>query len=71
MLGGYMLEIGQRVRYRGTDAGEVGVVVWTWTDEHGDINAYVAFFGSTFPHGIPERTPYVLRYYATTLEVIE
>ena len=66
-----MLQIGQRVRYRGTGEDEVGVVVWKWADEHGDVEAYVAFFRKSFPHGIPERVPYVLRYYAASLEFIE
>lgn len=63
------LRIGQRVRLPST--GEVGVVVWLWVDEHGDVDAYVAFFGTKFPGGEPAGTPYVLRYYANTLEALE
>jgi hypothetical protein len=63
------LRVGQRVKHRST--GEVGVVVWVWADKHGDIDAYVAFFGTEFPGGEPEEKPYVLRYYANTLEALE
>jgi hypothetical protein len=66
-----MLRVGQRVRYRGTGEDEVGIVVCTWKNEHGDEDAYVAFFGAAFPSGEPERAPYVLRYYASSLDVIE
>lgn len=65
-----MLKIGQQVKYLGTDVEEVGVVVWAWLDEHGDEEAYVAFFGASFPANEPSNIPYILRYYATSLETI-
>ena len=61
--------LGQKVRLRST--GEVGVVVWLWTDEHGDTDTYVSFFGKVFPSGAPEGKPYVLRYYVAGLEPAE
>lgn len=63
------LHLGQKVRLRHT--GEVGVVVWLWTDEHGDQDSYVSFFGKAFPDGAPCSKPYVLRYYASGLEPLE
>jgi hypothetical protein len=66
-----MLKIGQRVKYRGTGKDEVGVVVWTWPDADGDMDTYVAFFGASYPDGEPARSPYILRYYETSLEVID
>ena len=62
-------QLGQKVRLRHT--GEVGVVVWLWTDEHGDTDAYVSFFGDSFPSGVPVKVSYVLRYYAAGLEPVE
>ena len=63
------LRIGQRVRLRAT--GEAGVVAYLWTDEHGDVDAYVTFFGKEFPVGEPTEKPYVLRYYAASLDPTE
>ncbi len=63
------LRIGQKVRLRST--GEVGVIVWLWTNEHGDTDTYVSFFGKAFPSGQPEEKPYVLRYFAACLELAE
>ncbi len=60
------LEVGQKVRLR--DTGEVGVVVYLWINEHGDEDTYVAFFGNSYPDGEPTNTPYILRYFATSLE---
>jgi hypothetical protein len=63
------LHIGQKVRHPSTR--EVGVVVWLWeSNEYGDVDAYIAFFGSQFPTGIPNEKPYVLRYYESSLEVL-
>ena len=61
--------LGQKVRHRGT--GEVGVIVALWTDVNGDTDTYVAFFGTEFPIGQPNQIPYVLRYFSTTLEIVE
>lgn len=63
------LQIGQKVKLLST--GEVGVVVWTWSDNYGDQDAYVAFFGNTFPTDVPEGKPYVLRYAASSLIPIQ
>ena len=65
---------GTRGRYDGLDKGgpEYGVVVHCWDDDEIDgYDCYVAFFGSTVPSGKPEEKPYVLRYAATSLKVIE
>lgn len=61
-------QIGTKVKH--PDTQEVGVVVYTWLDAHGDQDCYIAFFGSEFPEGEPEERPYVLRYYANGLEIL-
>jgi hypothetical protein len=58
-------------KLRLTASGEVEVVVWTWRDEHGDADAYVAFFGEAFPDWALAERPYVPRYYESSLEVLE
>ena len=64
------LQIGQKVWHRSTH--EVGVVVWLWkSNEYGDVDAYVEFFGKQFPVGVPSEVPYVLRYYESTLEAFD
>jgi hypothetical protein len=63
------LHIGQKVRHISTN--EVGVVVWLWADRYGDVDAYVAFFGTEFPSDPPKEKPYVLRYFASSLVPIE
>lgn len=63
------LIIGQKVRLIST--GEVGVVIYTWKDEHGDVDTYVAFFGEAFPDGKPTSRPYILRYYESSLEALK
>lgn len=63
------LRLGQKVKHISTN--EVGVVIWLWADEHGDIDTYVAFFGTEFPDGPPKEKPYVLRYFASSLVPIE
>jgi hypothetical protein len=64
-----IFRIGQKVRLLST--GEVGIVVWNWRNENGDIDVYVAFFGMEFPVDEPEEKPYVLRYYDSSLEPID
>jgi len=59
---------GDRVVFRGTGEPECGIIICTWTDQHGDQHCYIAFFGDKFPEGEPEEKPYVLRYYAGSLE---
>ncbi|MCO5169666.1 MAG: hypothetical protein M9894_25285 [Planctomycetes bacterium] len=43
-------------------------MVWSWINEQGIPDCYVAFFGHDWPapDGKPDK-PYVLRYYATSL----
>jgi hypothetical protein len=63
---------GDRVRYRGSDEAEHGVVVHTWTDDAtAATDCHVAFYGTTFPEGRPRSKPYVLRYLASSLEVVD
>ena len=64
------LQIGARVRLVST--GEVGIIVHTWHSESLDIqDCYVAFFGKEFPLGKPAEIPYILRYAASSLELID
>lgn len=64
------VHVGQRVRL--SDTREVGVVIHLWIDpELGVEDAYVAFFGQEFPEGKPDQKPYVLRYFAGSLEPAE
>jgi hypothetical protein len=60
---------GQKVKLLST--GEVGVVVWSWKNMDGVVDAYVAFFCETFPGGEPIEKPYILRYYESSLEPLE
>jgi hypothetical protein len=65
------LPIGTKVRYDGSGQPEFGVVVYCWMSE--DIrgyDCYVAFFGNEFPSGPPQQRPYVLRYAASSLDVV-
>lgn len=67
------LEPGTKVRYDGLMEGgpEYGVVVHCWRDEDIDMwDCYVAFFGRAFPAGQPNEKPYILRYAATSLNVV-
>jgi len=51
---------------------EVGIVIHICLSDNGqDDDAYVAFFGPRFPEGKPEETPYILRYYVDSLQLIE
>ena len=52
-------------------SGEIGVVIHSWVNEELDaIDSHVAFYGAEFPIGMPKEPPYVLRYLASSLEVI-
>lgn len=54
------------------DGAEYGVVAHCWNDEEiGGWDCYVAFFGNSLPSGKPTEKPYVLRYAATSLDLIE
>jgi hypothetical protein len=51
---------------------EYGIVVHCWdSDEIGQYDCYVAFFGDALPTGTPDEKPYVLRYAATSLTTTE
>lgn len=51
---------------------EFGVVVYCWLDDEiGMFDCYVAFFGAEFANGKPSEKPYVLRYAATSLTVLD
>jgi len=70
---GSFLPVGTKVRLfgSGVEGGEVGIVVHCWLNE--EIKGYdcsVVFFGSEFPSGRPEQLPYVLRYAASSLDVV-
>ena len=68
------LEPGQRVSHRyivgdEEERTEYGIVVAIWPDpEHHFIDAYVAFFGESWPEisAVPSK-PYVLRYSCKSL----
>ncbi|MEM9344989.1 MAG: hypothetical protein AAGB26_00085 [Planctomycetota bacterium] len=64
------METGTKVRLSST--GEVGIILHSWNDsETGDEDNHIAFFGEDFPIGQPERSPYVLRYFTSSLEKID
>jgi hypothetical protein len=70
---GPFLPVGTKVRYDGLGEGgpEFGVVVHCWmSHEIGGYDCYVAFFGNEFPDGHPKQKPYVLRYAASSLNVV-
>lgn len=63
---------GTKVLYDGTGVPEYGVVVHCWLDEFGAYDCYVAFFGDEMPtSGKPKCRPYILRYFANSLNEIE
>jgi hypothetical protein len=69
---GPFLPAGTKVRYDGTGEPEFGIVVHCWmNDEVAAYDCYVAFFGSEFPSGRPASIPYVLRYFTTSVNVVE
>ena len=71
------IKVGSKVKRRGSDGDgtvgtEVGIVVHIWRDQKTELNdAYIAFFGSDFPDGRPEKKPYILRYFVDGLELVE
>jgi len=68
------LPVGTRVRYDGREEGgpEYGIVVHCWmNDEMGGYDCYVAFFGDRLPAGKPPDRPYILRYLAASLTVVD
>jgi hypothetical protein len=63
---------GSLVRLRST--GEMGVVVASWFDDDlDDVDCSVAFFGDALPvpGPRPPTTPYILRYLAFSLELVD
>jgi len=67
-----LLPPGTLVRYDGTGEPEYGVVVHCWRDEEsGGADCYVAFFGDERPKGKPAEKPYIFRYFATSLVVLD
>jgi len=65
---------GTAVRCDGLVEGgpEYGIVVHCWLDDEiGVYDCYVAFFGNQRPNGKPEEPPYVLRYAAISLKVVD
>lgn len=67
------LSPGTKVRLESVDgAPEVGVVVHCWgSDEIDAYDCYVAFYGSEFPTRELKAKPYLLRYAASSLNVVE
>jgi hypothetical protein len=62
---------GTKVRYDGTGEPEFIVVHCWMNDDIGGYDCYVAFFGNEFPDGRPPCIPYVLRYAASSLDIVE
>lgn len=64
---------GTRVRLAPSNGKiEYGVVVHCWFDEEIQMfDCYTAFFGTAQVVGKPDDAPYVLRYAAVSLDVIE
>lgn len=70
---GSFLPAGTKVRYDGLEKGgpEFGVVIHCWmNDEIGRYDCYIAFFGNESPDREPTKIPYILRYAAVSLTVI-
>ncbi|QIK78004.1 hypothetical protein G7077_02825 [Sphingomonas piscis] len=64
---------GTPVRYDGLEEGgsQYGIVIHCWSDDDlGAHDCYVAFFGAEMPAFKPAETPYVLRYAASSLSVL-
>lgn len=64
------IEPGTKVKLSST--GEYGIVVHCWySDEIYDFDCYVAFYGTSFPDRETNCRPYILRYAAVSLEILE
>lgn len=66
------IKVGDVVCYDGKGYPEYGIVIQTYWDQ-GDLDCYVAFWGGDIPtmdetHPPIHGQPYVLRYYASSLE---
>jgi hypothetical protein len=67
-----MMNAGDRIIFRGSGQPEAGIVLYSWLDENGDEDCYVALFGQpTFPTGPLIVKPMVLRYFAVSLELVD
>jgi len=63
------LKRGTKIKFNST--GEIGVIVHTWYDNEMDTTeCHIAFYGEEFPSGKPSEPPYVLRYFSSSLEII-
>lgn len=52
--------------------GEYGIVIHCWySHEIFDFDCYVAFFGTSFPDNETDCRPYIFRYAAVSLEILE
>ncbi|MCP2729277.1 hypothetical protein [Limnofasciculus baicalensis] len=52
--------------------GEYGIVAHCWySDDIYDFDCYIAFFGRSFPDRETKCRPYILRYAAVSLEILE
>lgn len=61
---------GTKVRLPST--GEYGIVVHCWySEEIYDYDCYVAFYGTSFPDDKTDCRPYIFRYAAVALEILE
>ncbi|WP_198648812.1 DUF6745 domain-containing protein [Cyanothece sp. BG0011] len=61
---------GTKVRLPST--GEYGIVAHCWySEEIYDYDCYVAFYGTSFPDEKTDCRPYIFRYAATSLEILE
>ena len=65
---GEYIEPGTRVKL--TLTGEYGMVTHCWYND-GFFDCYVAFYGRYFPDKETKCKPYILRYGAVSLEIIE
>jgi hypothetical protein len=64
------IEPGTKVKLPNT--GEYGIVVHCWySTEIFDFDCYIAFFGDSFPDKETQCKPYILRYSAVSLEILE
>jgi hypothetical protein len=71
---GPYLKPGTRVILDASDKDhlEHGVVIYCWYDEKMDAHdCHVAFYGRKWPEEQPETHPYILRYYTTSLHVVD
>ena len=70
--------VGLKVKHKvtcaqtGEEDDEYGVIVQAWWDKEMEtVDCYVAFYGFSMPEGQPEAIPYCLRYFLSSLEIIE